>query len=445
MTPNKKSGCIKIIRSSLFIPMILLSCCNKPIADFEANTTSPKAGANVKLTDMSDNEPDTWEWELSPENFEYQDGTGSGSQDPVVLFSAVGSYTVTLTVSNSAGTDTETKKDYITVLNDHSPIVVVHSPGLEDNLLGDSPDREVRVYLPPDYFDNTSKHYPVIYLLHGYFADHNIWYDGLNDIEMDIETALNTLIQEGVIEPMIVVAPDSYNRYFGSMYTNSSTAGQWEDFITEDVVHYTDDHFRTIPERGSRGIGGHSMGGCGAIRIAMKHPELFSVLYAGSPGIICFEDVFFGYQKQYMITASQLESLTRAGMYELGPHAGEIASCAACAPAFAPNPNVPPFYGDFPVTADGQKIDSTWQRWLEHDLYVMLPVYQNNLKQLNAILFDCGDADEFLVINEKFSQALTGYGVTHTFQEFIGNHTYRVQERISGTGFPFFSDHLVHE
>jgi len=54
MTPNQKSGCMKIIRSSLFIPMILFCSCHKPIADFEADNTSPKVGNKVKLTDMSD-------------------------------------------------------------------------------------------------------------------------------------------------------------------------------------------------------------------------------------------------------------------------------------------------------------------------------------------------------------------------------------------------------
>jgi len=427
----------------LIIAMVIFAGCQKdPVADFIADSTSPKIGDKVKLMDMSENEPDTWEWELNPNNFEYQDGTGSGSQVPLIRFTEAGSFTVTLTVSNSHGTDTETKEGYITVLKDHSPVVMVHSPGLENNLLGDSPDREVRIYLPPDYFSNTSKHYPVVYLLHGFLSDHNFWYEGLNDIEMNIEVILNTLIQEGVIDPMIVVAPNSYNRYYGSKYTNSSTAGQWEDFITQDVVQYIDDHYRTIPERDSRGIGGVSMGGYGAIKIAMKHPEMFGVLYSASAAVLCFEDVFFGIHKQYLITASQLESFNNSDLFIYHPN---VTACVASAPAYAPNPNVPPFYGDFPITANGEKIDSTWQRWLQHDPYAMLSSYQDNLKQINAIMIDCGDSDEFLASNEKFSQALTGYGITYTFEEFIGGHTDRVDERFSSVGFPFFSDHLVHE
>jgi enterochelin esterase-like enzyme len=427
------------------IAMALFTCCNPPKADFEADTTSPIVGDKVKLRDMSENDPDSWEWDLSPNQFEYQDGSGSGLQDPMVRFTEAGSFTVTLTVSNSSGSDVETKEGYITVLNDHSQTVMVHSPELENNLLGDSADRKVRVYLPPDYFENTSKHYPVVYLLHGYFVDQDILFLGEVGIEMNIVTVLNSLIHEGVIEPMIVVAPSCKNLYLGCKYSHSSTAGQWVYFIAEDVVRYIDDHFRKLPVRESRGIGGQSNGGYGAFNIAMKHPELFGVLYARSSAPLIFEDIFFDIDTQYLIIASQRESLTYGDVLSLGNDGLGVANCVAYAPAYAPNPDAPPFYGDFPVTADGDKIDSTWQRWLEHDPYTMLPLYRDNLIQMNVILFDCGDTDEFFASNLKFSQALTGYGITHTFEQFAGGHTNKFQERFSSVGFPFFSDHLVHE
>src|SRR5262249_61625687 len=46
-----------------------------------------------------------------------------------------------------------------------------------------------------------------------------------------------------------------------------------------DLVSYVDSHYRTIPDRMSRGLGGHSMGGYGTIRIGMKRPDVFSSLY----------------------------------------------------------------------------------------------------------------------------------------------------------------------
>jgi predicted alpha/beta superfamily hydrolase len=63
------------------------------------------------------------------------------------------------------------------------------------------------------------------------------------------------------------------------MYSNSTTTGNFEDYIEHDVVAYIDAHYRTIPNRLSRGLVGHSMGGYGASRIGMKHPEVFGSLY----------------------------------------------------------------------------------------------------------------------------------------------------------------------
>ena len=62
-----------------------------------------------------------------------------------------------------------------------------------------------------------------------------------------------------------------------------STTGDFEKFIAHDVVAYIDAHYRTIPERTSRGLVGHSMGGYGASRIGMKHPDVFGSLYIMSP------------------------------------------------------------------------------------------------------------------------------------------------------------------
>src|SRR6185436_8252248 len=57
------------------------------------------------------------------------------------------------------------------------------------------------------------------------------------------------------------------------------TTGDWETYVARDLVAYVDGHYRTIPERPSRGLAGASMGGYGAVRIAMKRPDVFSSLY----------------------------------------------------------------------------------------------------------------------------------------------------------------------
>ena len=436
ITPGNLAVILLIIASALY------SCNNVPEADFKADNTSPKVGDQITLRDQTSNDPDSWEWNLNPSSYQFMKGTSSNSQDPVIEFSEGGPYTVSLTASNPDGSDTESKTDYIAVQHDHSPVVMVHSPGLEDNLLGDSPDREVRVYLPPDYYESTSKRYPVVYLLHGFYSDHNGWWEGVEGVLIiNIEEILNGLISEGEIEPMIIVAPNSYNRYFGSKYANSSTAGLWEDFITQDVVSYIDAHYRTLAVRESRGIAGLSMGGNGAIKIAMKHPELFTALYSNSAGIVAFESVFLGFRKQDLITASQLESFTLADLFI---HGVSVASCVACAPAYAPNPDAPAFYGDFPVTETGELIDDIWQKWLEHDPYTMLSTYKDNLKQVK-ILLDCGDTDEFNPSNNLFAQKLTELGIDHIFEVYVGDHTNKAALRFGSAGFPFLSENLDHE
>jgi len=86
-----------------------------PLADFTTDNLSPTTIDTVSFTDMSTNFPDTWLWTFSPSTVGYTDGTDQNSQNPKVLFDAVGLYTVELTASNNGGNDTETKVDYIDV------------------------------------------------------------------------------------------------------------------------------------------------------------------------------------------------------------------------------------------------------------------------------------------------------------------------------------------
>ena len=84
-----------------------------PVADFEADNTTPSLAEIVNFTDLSINEPDTWAWSFTPSTITYMNGTSSGSQNPKVRFDAAGYYTVELTATNGVGSDTETKVDYI--------------------------------------------------------------------------------------------------------------------------------------------------------------------------------------------------------------------------------------------------------------------------------------------------------------------------------------------
>jgi S-formylglutathione hydrolase len=140
--------------------------------------------------------------------------------------------------------------------------IQVHGKSLEGNLEGDSPDRDITIYLPPGYNVNRNQRYPVVYLLHGYLLTDQYWTGtgasgpGVNMPGADVPAAMDNLIARGKAKPMIVAMPNAYSVYAGSMYSSSVTTGDWETYIAEDLVAYMDTHYRTIPERGSRGLAG---------------------------------------------------------------------------------------------------------------------------------------------------------------------------------------------
>ena len=88
----------------------LLELENPPIADFTATPTTVYAGETVSFTDLSTNNPTSWNWSFSGGT-----PTSSTTQNPQVVYNSSGTYNVSLTVSNAFGTDTKTKTDYIHV------------------------------------------------------------------------------------------------------------------------------------------------------------------------------------------------------------------------------------------------------------------------------------------------------------------------------------------
>lgn len=90
-------------------------------------------------------------------------------------------------------------------------------------------------------------------------------------------------IATGEIGKAILVAVDMATPMGCSWYVNSPVTGNWEDFMVREVVPYVDANFRTRPSRDSRGILGDFMGGYGAIRFGMTHPEVFGTGYALHP------------------------------------------------------------------------------------------------------------------------------------------------------------------
>lgn len=100
----------------------------------------------------------------------------------------------------------------------------VHSRALEGNLLENTTNRSVIVYLPPSYDSTSIKRYPVVYLLHGNTHRNTVWTEGRFQ-GLNIKTVMDALITAGTVREMILVMPDAFNRYLGSHYANSVVTG----------------------------------------------------------------------------------------------------------------------------------------------------------------------------------------------------------------------------
>ena len=146
--------------------------------------------------------------------------------------------------------------------------VTVHGKALEGNLEGDSPDRDVTVYLPPSYAADQARRFPVVYLLHGYGGRDDTFTTRLAKLP---ESADRLAAAQGFSEA-IVVTPNAFTLHKGSMYSNSATTGDWERSSPRISWPTSTATTARSPAVMSRGLAGHSMGGYGALRIGMKRP-----------------------------------------------------------------------------------------------------------------------------------------------------------------------------
>lgn len=302
------------------------------------------------------------------------------------------------------------------------------------NTGGENTNRRISVYLPPGY-DQSNKSYPVIYYLHGFMGNDSIYPMMKNILDM--------AIAKNKIRPYILVQADNNTLFSGSFYSNSSLTGNWSDFEAKELVAYMDKNFRTIATRNARGIGGHSMGGYGVLKIAMLYPDVFSCAYAMSPGLLAFVKEFGPNSDSY----KQLAAIKTKDDLDKTYYPRVI---AACARAWSPNPNKAPFYFDLPFNYVGDSLvvdTAVYAKWRANMPLYMIDKYAVNLKKLKAIKLDWGrnDAPRFAVQCGMFSQELENHGIEHYAEEYIGTHTNKIwttDGRVLDEMLPFFNDYL---
>jgi enterochelin esterase-like enzyme len=320
--------------------------------------------------------------------------------------------------------------------------IKIHGIALEGNLEGDATDRDAIVFLPPSYTHETSRRYPVVYALHGFFIGAAQWSG-----EIHVPQTIEGAFAQGARE-MIVVLPDSKTIYNGSMYSSSATTGDFENYIARDVVAYMDAHYRTIPNRESRGLVGHSMGGYGATRIGMKHADVFGSLYIMSP--CCLSPMTgggFGPPEKMKEMAIESEKKIAALKSPADAPAAlpgfEIAQLATAA-AWSPNPNNPPLYLDLP-TKDGVPVAEVQAKLTANAPLAFIDQYIGNLKKYRAISIDVGDQDSLRTNTAKLHEILDKYGIANGFEIYAGTHTSAVADRFQNHVMPFFSKNLCFQ
>lgn len=317
---------------------------------------------------------------------------------------------------------------------------------LAGNSLRDVPSRTIYVYAPHEKLKRgESVPFPVLYLLHDYGADHN-------QFEMyNIGEMIADLMASGEIEPMLVVTIEATDLYGLGMYANSSVCGNYEDLIVPELIDLIDRQFavHTAAGRDARAIGGIGFGGQAAIKLVLKHPDLFSSISAMNAPLAFAGDGG--------VTTEGIPGLFKFFFIENGLPPGDFEAYKAVrdnpdpskfvtnlifsmSAAFSPTVDLNylrpwsardtiPNYTDvvyFELPFDHQTYveSQVWDRWLEHDVRTLYArdEYREALNDV-AVYIDAGEDDEFGFQHQSalFAQDLAARGnIDYQFHMYGG-------------------------
>jgi S-formylglutathione hydrolase FrmB len=310
------------------------------------------------------------------------------------------------------------------------------APSLRGSLLGGEAVRRTVVYLPPSYDAGSDRRYPVVYLLHGFDVGPMSWL-GVDGFEgMNLALTLDSLIAAGRSAEFIVVMPDARTRFGGAWYANSAATGRWTDFVARDLVSFVDRAYRTIPRAEARGLGGHSMGGYGALRVALWYPGVFGAVHAiASPNLVSTNP--FGIEGIEVALA-----VPDPALLDLASPVARVLWAKAA--AFAPDPTQPPFYGSLPWVRVGDRFErqpEAWAAWEQSALVSQLDLRGRSLDGV-VLRLEVGRFDPLQTETTGFSEALDTRDITHELQLFNGGHVRGVRRRFETSVFQFFTSAL---
>jgi enterochelin esterase-like enzyme len=180
------------------------------------------------------------------------------------------------------------------------------------------------------------------------------------------------------------------------------------------------------------------MGGYGALRIGMKRPDVFMSLYVMSA---CCLTANRNPRPDAMAAVEAIKTREQAEEAARGRGFGPSTTLASAA-AWSPNPKNPPLFLDLPVK-DGKVRPDIIAKWVANAPLEMLEQNVEALRQYYAIAIEIGTMDSLLPSNQQLHAALTKLRIPHSYDEYDGDHTNKVRERIERNVLPFFSKNLV--
>lgn len=316
--------------------------------------------------------------------------------------------------------------------------------------------RTIRIYFPPSYPWNApageGEKFPTLYLLHDF--------DGAEDYYLFscVNQVADKLIASGEIKPMLIVMPDASAAELGTFCTDGwslwnpdevfrTLSGDFEKMIWDDLIYFMEvqsdpgeSPFSLIPRRDSRAIGGVGMGGYGALKIAMKHPELFGSVSCLN-GLTSFGDMLEPliddvFAENGISIGDEEDYLTKIDTSYSKPVTNLIFSMAA---AFSPwdttasgsedPPTLIRRYGvELPFDYNGDIVQSVLDRWLEHDLTSTIADYElfNGYEEDTDLYIDYSDRDRYGAGDQarSFMAQLDQLGVLYKHHEYEGYSGY---------------------
>lgn len=239
----------------------------------------------------------------------------------------------------------------------------------------------ITVVLPDNY--STNKRYNVIYVLHGFSGNHTDW------------TKLTNIAQLADQYDVIVVNPDGN---YGAWYLNSPVLNdsQYETYIAEDVVNYIDNTYSTNRSKMGRGITGLSMGGYGALNVAINNQQVFAAVTSMSGGV------------------------------DLRPFAAEFGIAKVLGE-----------YSQYPQRWDNAAIINNL-----HKLAAGNTQWKKTADSL-AIMLDIGVEDFFIEQNRELHQALLSQRIRHDYVERPGAHDWHYWQKVIPYQFLFLTSHML--